>query len=265
MRLVKKAIEMGNGAAVYVPKEFANREIVILLPEGIEEIQSRVLNRLIEFMPNIIGIYLFGSYARGEQEADSDIDILVITNEKDDNIKDALKDIDAKIITLNAVKTTLKNTPLLIVPILNEAKIFLNSGLLDELREFKVDYRKFNWNFGDIKRIIKIVEGFVELDPLDISPTHVYSLILRIKVCYIIESILKNKQFSNKSVKELLLKYGLRKEKIDEFYKIYRDVRENEISKIKVNKDEILELIKITKDYFKRVEDETKKKIKKRN
>lgn len=256
---------MGNGAAVYVPKEFANREIVILLPEGIEEIQSRVLNRLIEFMPNIMGIYLFGSYARGEQEADSDIDLLVITKEKEDKIKDALKDIDSRIITLDVAKNTLKNTPLLIVPILNEAKTFLNPGLLDELREFKIDYKRFDWNFGDIKRIIKIVEEFVELDSLDISPTHIYSLILRIKVCYIIESILKNRQFSNKSVKELLLKYGLKKEKINEFYKIYREVRENENSNIKVNKDEILELIKITKDYFKRVENETKKKIKERN
>lgn len=265
MRLIKKAIEMGNGAAVYVPREFVNREIVVLLPEGIEEIQSRVLNRLIEFMPNIIGIYLFGSYARGEQEADSDIDILVITKEKEDKIKNALKDIDARIITLDVAKNTLKNTPLLITPILNEAKTFLNPRLLDELREFKIDYRKFNWNFGDIKRIIKIVEGFVELDPLDISPAHIYSLILRLKVCYLIESILKNKLFSNKSFKELLLKYGLKEEKIDKFYKIYRDVRDNESSNIKVNKDDILELIKITKNYFKRVEYETKKKIKEGN
>ena len=56
---------MGNGAAVYIPKEYSGREIVIILPEGIDEIKRRVLTNLIEFMPNIIGVYIYGSYARG--------------------------------------------------------------------------------------------------------------------------------------------------------------------------------------------------------
>ena len=41
MRLVKKAVDIGNGAAVYVPKEYSGREIILLLPEGIQEIKQR--------------------------------------------------------------------------------------------------------------------------------------------------------------------------------------------------------------------------------
>ena len=83
MRLIKKAVEIGNGAAVYVPKEYLGKEIVITLQESVQEIKKRVLTSLIEFMPNILGVYLYGSYARNEQTLDSDIDILVITKEKD--------------------------------------------------------------------------------------------------------------------------------------------------------------------------------------
>jgi predicted nucleotidyltransferase len=265
MKIIKKAIEMGNGAAVYVPKEYANRLIVLLLPEGIDEIQSRILTRLIEFMPNIIGVYLFGSYARGEQEVDSDIDVLVVVKEKQDGIKEALVDFDARIITIDLLKKSIKNTPLLISPILKESKTLLNPELINELKEIKIDYKKFKWNFEDIKRIIKIIEEFVEIDPLDISSSHIYSLILRIKVCYIIECILKDKEFSNKGVKNLLLKCELGKENVDKFYNIYREIRDEDKSSIKTNKDEIIKLIKILKDYSKKIENETKKEIEKRN
>lgn len=42
---------------------------------GLSEIKNTIINYLAPYEPNMIG--LFGSYARGENKADSDIDILV--------------------------------------------------------------------------------------------------------------------------------------------------------------------------------------------
>ena len=264
MRIIKRTVEMGNGAAVYIPKEYSGREIVIILPEGIDEIKRRVLTNLIEFMPNIIGVYIYGSYARGEEEKDSDIDILVITKEKDDRIKNVLGDIDLRVLTLGGVKKTIDNYPALIMPILREARPLLNSVLLEELKKSKIDFKKLKWNFEDIKRILRIIKEFIELDEKEIAPSHIYSLIMRAKVCYLIECMLKNKNFSNDNLRKIFLENGFEKQEVDRLFLIYRKVRENEEIKISVKKEEILKLLKFIKSYSEKLEHESKKKIGKR-
>ncbi len=262
MKLIKKAVEIGNGAAVYIPKEYIGKDIVVLLPEGIKEIKNRVLSSLIEFMPNILGVYLYGSYARNEEKSGSDIDILVITNakEKNDKIKEILKDIDVRVLTLESIKKSMKEYPGLIMPILKEAETLVNPRLLDELRNSEIDFKKLKWNFDDIKRIISIIEKFIEIDDKNISPLHIYSLVMRVRICYMIECLLKNKIFYNKDIERLLLHYRFKKEGIDKFFYIYSLVKENKEPKIKIEKNEILDLIKFLKEYSKKLENETKKK-----
>jgi len=265
MKIIKKVVRIGNGAAVYVPKEYEGKEIVVVLPEGIDEIRNRILYKLIEYMPNILGVYLYGSYSRGEQNRNSDIDILIITKEKDEKLRAILEDIDLRAIDLESLKKSIKNFPAIIMPILKEAKSFLNPLLLEDLKNYEIDLKKFNWHFQDIKRILKIIETFVEIDDKDISPTHIYSLIMRIRICYMMESLLKNKFFSNKSIKELLKEHGLNEKKINKFLDIYREIREDKEVKTIIEKKEILDLIKIVRDYSEKIKNETKKKITKRN
>ncbi|MBS3089221.1 nucleotidyltransferase domain-containing protein [Candidatus Pacearchaeota archaeon] len=265
MRIIRKAVQIGNGAAVYVPREYSGKEIVVLLPEGIEEIKKRVLSKLIDFMPNIIGVYLYGSYARKEEVKESDIDVFVIVNEKDENIKNALKDVDLRIAPIESVRRTIKNYPLLIMPILKEAQTLLNPALLEELKNSKIDLKKFKWSFDEIRRTVKIIEEFVKLDEEDISSSHIYSLMMRARVCSLIECLLENKKFSNEIVKKRLLEKGFDKEDIEKFFYIYREIREDKELKTKIRKKEILRLVTFIKEYSARLENETKKKIRKRN
>jgi len=265
MRLVKRVIEIGNGAAVYVPKEYKGKEVVVLLPEGIKEVKREVFSKLLEFMPNIMGVYLYGSYARSEETKDSDVDLLVIVQEKDDNLKNALKDFDARIITFKGVINSIENYPVLIIPILRESKALMNSGLLEELKSKKIDFRKFGWSFDEIRKITKIIESFVKLDDKEIAPSHVSSLIMRLRVCYLIECLLKDKVSTNKGFGDKLSSYGLSKKEIDKFIDIYRIVRDGFEYGSKVNKEEVFKLLDITNNYLREIENETKKKIRKRN
>ena len=235
MKILKKVIEIGNGAAIYVPKEYLGRNLIITIPEGIEEIKARVLIKLIPFMPNIIGVYLYGSYARNEESKDSDIDILVITKEKDEFIKKILlDDMDLRILTSNGIQKAVKNYPALIMPILNEAKPFINPELIESLKNQKIKYSKFKWNFDEIKRTIKIIEKLIEIDDKDISTSFIYSIIMRIRVCYLIESLLNNKKATNSNFYQLLSDRGLQKEEIEKYIDIYKKVREGE--KISISK-----------------------------
>lgn len=265
MRIVRKAIEMGNGAAVYVPREFKGRSVLIILPEGIEEVKKRVLTRLIDFMPNVLGVYLYGSYAREEEEKNSDVDLLIIVQEKDERIRACLDDIDVRVLTLHGVKDSIRNFPVPIVPMLREARVFLNPLLLEELKKEKINLSKLIWHFYEIKRMIKIIEGFIEIDKKNIDASHVYSLIMRARVLYMIECLLKDKEFSNDGVKKMLLKYGLNEGLFERYYKIYQKIRNDERVDEKISEEEINELIGIIKKYSKKLEDETKKEARKRD
>src|SRR3989344_4393278 len=89
-RQIKKTVKSGNSSAVILPRSWLNKEVrVELIKKTSETILLEVIKVLREHLDlkEIIGIYLTGSYARGEEDENSDIDILVLT-----------KDIDRKMI-----------------------------------------------------------------------------------------------------------------------------------------------------------------------
>src|SRR3990167_8964570 len=87
MELIKRTIKVGNSAGVLLPKKWLNSQVkVVLSPLNIEK---DVLDILMEekLLNEILGVYLIGSYSRGEQTIESDIDILVITDNLEKRIK----------------------------------------------------------------------------------------------------------------------------------------------------------------------------------
>ena len=58
MKIVKKAVQIGNGAAVYVPKEYSGREVVVLVSEGVDELKERVLNLSITYKGGVSWVLL---------------------------------------------------------------------------------------------------------------------------------------------------------------------------------------------------------------
>ena len=80
--LLKHAVRLGNSAGVLLPKEWLGNEVRVTLIEKPINIKQDILKIVEPFLDEVIGIYITGSYARGEQKHDSDIDILVITENK---------------------------------------------------------------------------------------------------------------------------------------------------------------------------------------
>jgi len=83
---IKKTVKAGNSSAVILPRAWLNQEVrVELVKKSQETILFDTINIAKKYMElkDIIGIYLAGSYARGEESKDSDIDILIISNNID--------------------------------------------------------------------------------------------------------------------------------------------------------------------------------------
>ena len=74
---------------------------------------------------------------------------------------------------------------------------------------------------------------------------------MRIRVCYLIESLLNNKKATNSNFYQLLSDRGLQKEEIEKYIDIYKKVREGEKISIKLKKEDILSLINILNKYLK--------------
>lgn len=133
----------GHTAHVYLPKRLNGKKVKIRR-DGIKE---EVIKRIIPFMKEIEGAYLIGSCARGEQTKNSDIDILVITNEIDTMIFDKKGQISFH--SKKSLKNPHPNDVMFLANILSDAKPIINGDLLREIqRDFfkRLKDKKFRFN-----------------------------------------------------------------------------------------------------------------------
>lgn len=234
--LVKNVATWGNGAGILLPKEWIGNQVKVILIDRTLEIKKEVLSVLEPYFEDIIGVYLVGSYARGEQEADSDIDIIAISKSLKKEIISGRYHIS--IATLQGIRNTIKVYPELIIPRMLEAKVILNPELLEELMGYKISKNSFKNFTEDSERIIKMCRKFIELDELEgnklKSEKIIYSLILRLRGIFLIKSSLKNEKYSKKNFKKWLLK-ALTPEEFSKTYKLYKSIRDQKKEKTEIS------------------------------
>ncbi len=247
--IIKSVVKLGNSACVLLPRAWVDGKAKVELIEKPLDIKRDLFEILTPYLEDIIGVYLVGSYARGEETAESDVDVLVISkNLKEEFVQGKYH---ISIYSIESVKKTLKKNPIMIYPRLLEAKTILNKDLLEKLKSIDCAKMKINEFLLDTKRIIKINKEFIELDKLDgrfiESDSVVYSIVLRLRAIFLIKNMLSKEIASNKEFKKWLAKSTQHKEDIEkilEAYKFYRDKKKQK-TKIKISlAEELLDVLK---------------------
>ena len=242
-KLVQK---FGNSGHVVLPKEYVGKRIrFIAEPKTFEDVKSEVLEFLMPYLDNILGVYLYGSYARNEQTFDSDVDIFVVSSAKL-KIIDKIGNYSIISLTLDEINETLENNAILILPILKEAKAIINLDLLERYRGCKFTKRNIKGFIDSSLHILELNKKGLELN-FEVGSI-VYSLILRIRGLLMIKIILADKLYSKSYLFNFLENNNLSKDKVEELYKIYSNERNN-IRVIKsdvINKEDLAKLIIIT-------------------
>ncbi|MDO8508161.1 MAG: nucleotidyltransferase domain-containing protein [Nanoarchaeota archaeon] len=200
---IKKTIKAGNSSAVVLPRAWLNKEVrVELIKKDNKTILFDVLDIIKEHIEfgEIIGIYLTGSYARGEEDANSDIDILVITRNLDKEvISEGMYNI--LIVSSKLVEQKLKQDLLPIGPMLKEAKALLNSAYL-ELIDVIVNKNNVSPYIETTENKLKIIKEIIEKikkkSKKNLSDKIAYTLVLRIRTLYIIKSLIEKNNYSKK-------------------------------------------------------------------
>lgn len=245
--------KFGNGGHIVLPKEYIGKRIrFIAEPKTFEDIKSEIMEILKPYLENILGVYLYGSYARNEQTIDSDIDILVITNTKL-KVIDKIDNYSIISVTTKAIENTLKTNAVLILPILREAKTIINPVLLNGYKEYKFTRSNIKFFVDSCKKVLELNKKGLELE-FEIGSI-IYSLMLRIRSLLMIKIISNNLPYSKTQLSSYLERNGLTQEKIQELYRIYSNERNG--GRIKksdsITKEDIQKLILIVENMLQEV------------
>ncbi len=225
--LMKSVIKVGNGAGVLVPREWLNGKARIELIEKPLDIKRDVVETLEPYLEEVIGIYLVGSYARNEQNAGSDVDIIALTSNIDKRIISGKYDI--LLISIRSLEDSLKNNLLPILPMLIEAKTLLNSIAIESYRKTKLTERNLRFHIETTNSALKVMDKAIELAELEgkeLSENIIYSFVLRLREVYIIDCLKNNGLATTKGLISLVKKLT----GSDKSYKLYLNAK-NECKK----------------------------------
>ncbi|MBI2449139.1 nucleotidyltransferase domain-containing protein [Candidatus Pacearchaeota archaeon] len=223
--IIKQAFKLGNSAGVVLPSNWKDKKVSIkLIERSITEEIFEILEEK-DLLKNTIGIFLAGSYARGEETEDSDIDVLVVT----DNIDRQIKVGKYEIVFISKSKFEKSITKsLYLASLINEAKVILNNYILQYYKN-KVKGISTKEYINEIKSITRINKGFVDIDEEleeKVLDETLYSIVLRLRELYLIECLKNNKTPSNKEFIYLINKIAN-----EESYKAYLRIKNDTIPK----------------------------------
>ena len=180
-------------------------------------------------LKDIIGIYLTGSYARGEEDTNSDIDIIVIT-----------KNIDKEIINEGIYNILIFSTELLkqkldkdLFPIgqmIKEAKSLLNSNFLDSI-EVKITKNNIKWYLDTTEDKLKIIKEIIDKTKNKnnkyVNNKVTYTLILRIRTLHIIRKLIENENYSKKDFIKIIKKVSKGTNAYERYLAVKNNLEEN--------------------------------------
>ncbi|MFH1802319.1 MAG: nucleotidyltransferase domain-containing protein [archaeon] len=201
--IVKLTREVGTSAGVLLPRSWLNKEVVVTLKDlSDEDIAKGILGILLEkgLLSDVKGIYLVGSYARGDYSASSDVDVLVVTGKTN-----KLIELRGYEIVLVSEENLSKNLPSDLYKLLavREARVIVNQELIEKYRNVvpRLNVKKLK---DEMRSVLKINNGAVESCKERVPDAIVYSLVLRLRELYsvrcLIKGILPNK---NKFLREV--------------------------------------------------------------
>ncbi len=200
---IKRAVKAGNSSAVILPRSWLDKDVRIELAKKSHETMLieviKILNTRFA-SEKIIGIYLVGSYARKEETEDSDIDVLVITDDIDMKmIKEGIYNIT--VISLELLKQKLEQDLLPVGQMVREANPLINSKLISSL-EIKVTKKNIKWYLDTTEDKLTIIKGVLDIakrkNKANLGDAVVYTLVLRARTLHIIKKLIKNEAYSKR-------------------------------------------------------------------
>lgn len=250
-RIIRKVTSIGNGAHIFTPKEWIDDEVAIIHIPRIDP-KEEIIKIIQPYLDKIIAVFLFGSYARNEQEKDSDIDVFIISSEK---FIVKSKNMEVIVIPENKIEIAKKLNPILFYSMVNESIPIINLSYLEKLKKEKIKRSYFKSFIKETEISIDSNKELIEIDKKlknkDVSESVIYSLILRLRGIILIDSLLDKKKYSKEIFRNFIVKNsGIDYEKV---YKIYRSIRDDSKTSEKISIDKAESLLSLLVEETKKI------------
>ena len=240
---IKKAVRAGNSSAVILPRAWLDKEVRVELAKKTRETMlAEVINILKSHikLEEVIGIYLTGSYARGEEKEDSDIDILVLTSSTDkEMISEGIYNI--LIVSESLIRQKLNQDLFPIGQMIKEAKPLINLSYLDSI-EVIVTKKNIKWYLDTTEEKLRLIKRIIDkarkANKKSLDARVAYTLVLRIRTLYIIKRLIEKKDYHNRDFLKILKNVS----KGTGAYEGYLAVKNNLYEKNRISIEEISRL-----------------------
>lgn len=235
-QIVKTVVKSGNGGAVWVPKDWLGEEVVVILPEKPKlDVKEKVLHLLEPYLKDIISVGIYGSHARNEQSKGSDIDVLVVTKDKNLKLNFKGEKLDIVSLPIDKLKMAIEKYPIIYHQMVHQSEPLVNAYVLEELKNIQISKESFKAYLMETKEHVESSKELLELDKVDNtflkSYSVLYSSILRLRGLFIIRCIIKKDKFLSKKFKDWIISLGLNLNEFENSYKAYSLVRDDEDTK----------------------------------
>ena len=233
----KEVVGFGNGSIVYTPKKWIGKSVLVVLERKPMDVGGAVLEALKPHLCRVEGIFLFWSHARGEQTAESDIDVLVICDKRIPLKKVGKFDflVNSKEDFISQYKT---DNSLYFYQILAEAEPIMNESLLEELKRVKPrpDFKAFlESTLGAFKSVHELLEAYRRQGKKSLdSNACIYSLVLRMRTLYLFQCFHKKRAFSSSGLRKMIECHGFSGKKTGDILEAYRAERDHRKPKSKI-------------------------------
>ncbi|HLC31520.1 MAG TPA: nucleotidyltransferase domain-containing protein [Candidatus Nanoarchaeia archaeon] len=208
MELIRPIIRVGNSAGVVLPREWLHGTAKVVLVRKPVEVVKDLFEILQGYFFDIVGIYLTGSYARGEQTEESDVDVLVITNRT--NKRFVQGKYDVLLISTQELDLALQTNAIPLLPMIKEGRPVLNAALLEHFQATALTKDNLSWHIDSTRSMLAVIEEALRLDEGKgmSDDAFAYSLVLRLREAYIVDCLIAKKLWSNRELKALIKRIG---------------------------------------------------------
>jgi predicted nucleotidyltransferase len=223
--MTKTVKKYGNSGGVYLPSSWIGGMVEISLVSKPARPEEDLPLAFAGRMQHVISMFLYGSYARGEAEEGSDIDVIVVTDShtKDMEVPQGLKErgYDVRIMSADRLKRNVERD-VLFNKSLEDAKVIFNDGFLNELRSIKPK-RDIGDRIAMARSSLNIMKNLFE--PGKDNSNLIYPLVMRMKEMQLIQVNREAKRYSLDLLEDRLLDKGLSLQDCKKLMAYYRAVR----------------------------------------
>jgi predicted nucleotidyltransferase len=199
----KRVKKYGNSGGVYLPARWVGGEVEVRLIAGPMLPENKIVAALDENMRHVVSAFIYGSYARGEQEEGSDVDAVVVSDSHAKIKVQNMPGYDITVMDECEFRKAAEND-ILFAKSLEDAKPIINGQFLESFRHMKLPrgpaIKRIELASSSLSVVKKLYSSGADYNTL------VYPLVMRLKEMVLLECAIENRWYSSKHFMGIL--YG---------------------------------------------------------